>query len=119
MQGRLGAWLRRLAACQQRRCQVGRRCSAPVRGSASCQFTRSKAHDRSRPLATLSPAVRRTCPEPLSRDDIRELARIVAAGLLASKLDADRGLQQLGIAEALRAPEAANGKQHDAPKDEL
>lgn len=63
--------------------------------------------------------VRRTCPEPLSRDDIRELARIVAAGLLASKLDADRGLQQLGIAEALRAPEAANGKQHDAPKDEL
>jgi hypothetical protein len=55
----------------------------------------------------------------LSRDDIRELARIVAAGLLASKLDADRGLQQLGVAEALRAPEAANGKQYDAPKDEL
>ena len=63
--------------------------------------------------------VRRTCPEPLSRDDIRELARIVAAGLLASKLDADRGLQKLRIAEALRAPKAANGKQHDAPEDEL
>jgi hypothetical protein len=63
--------------------------------------------------------VRRTCPEPLSRDDIRELARIVAAGLLASKLDADRGLQKLGIAEALRAPETANGKQYDAPEDEL
>jgi hypothetical protein len=63
--------------------------------------------------------VRRTCSEPLSRDDIRELARIVAAGLLASKLDADRGLQKFGIAEALRAPETANGKQHDAPEDEL
>jgi hypothetical protein len=63
--------------------------------------------------------VRRTCPEPLSRDDIHQLARIVAAGLLASKLDADRGLQQLGIAEALRAPKTANGKQDDAPEDEL
>jgi hypothetical protein len=63
--------------------------------------------------------VRRTCPEPLSRDDIRELARIVAVGLLASKLDADRGLQQLGIAKALRTPEAANRKQQDTPKDEL
>lgn len=63
--------------------------------------------------------VRRTCPEPLSRDDIRELARIVAAGLLASKLDADRRLKKLGIPEPLRAPETANGKQHDAPKDEL
>jgi hypothetical protein len=63
--------------------------------------------------------VRRTCPEPLSRDDIRQLARIVAAGLLASKLDADRGLQKLGIAKALRAPKTANRKQHDAPEDEL
>ena len=51
--------------------------------------------------------VRRTCPEPLSRDDIRELAQIVAVGLLASKLDADRGLKKLGIAEPLRAPETA------------
>ncbi len=54
--------------------------------------------------------VRRTCPEPLSRDDIRELAQIVAAGLLASKLDADRGLKQLGVAVPLRAPEPAGRK---------
>jgi len=63
--------------------------------------------------------VRRTCPEPLSRDDIRELAWIVASGLLASKLDADRRLKKLRIAEPLRAPETANGKQYDAPEDEL
>jgi hypothetical protein len=54
---------------------------------------------------------------PVTR--LASLARIVAAGLLASKLDADRGLQQLRIAKALRTPEAANGKQHDAPKDEF
>jgi hypothetical protein len=63
--------------------------------------------------------VRRTCPEPLSREDIRELARIVAAGLLASKLHAGRGLEKLGIAVALSPPETASRKQHDATEDEL
>jgi hypothetical protein len=62
--------------------------------------------------------VRRTCPEPLSRDDIRELARIVAVGLLASKLTRIVDSRSSGSRNR-SASETANGKQHDAPKDEL
>jgi hypothetical protein len=72
--------------------------------------TREREETRRRLREAGREFVRRTCPEPLSRDDIRELAQIVAAGLLASKLDADRGLKQLGVAVPLGTPEPAGRK---------
>jgi hypothetical protein len=101
----------RAAACRAGR--RGRLTGVPEQATAAergFDAAREREETRRRLREAGRQFVRRTCPEPLSRDDIRELAQIVAAGLLASKLDADRGLKNLGVAEPLRAPEAAGRK---------